>query len=256
MNFKPIIAAVAIAVSATASFAQPSGLPQQLAQTNVSLTAEGLLAKLKATYVNTPFSEVRTTPILGIYEVTMGKDLAYTDASGNFFMFGNVMDMRTQRNITQERRAELTKVNVGQLNLADAIKTVHGDGSRVLYVFSDPECGYCKRLEPTLQQLKNVTIYTFLYPVLGEKSNAAAKNVWCAKDRNKAWTEHMLKGSDSPAAECDNPIQRNVTMGSSFGITGTPTLISATGKVQPGALPLDRIEALLAEAPVTTAKGK
>ncbi|MBK6616131.1 DsbC family protein [Ottowia sp.] len=256
MNFKNIIAAVAVLVGATASFAQPSGLAQTASVANVSLTPEALLAKLKATYVNTPFAEVRTTPIAGIYEVTMGKDVAYTDASGNFFMFGNVMDMRTQRNITQERRAELTKVDVGQLNLADAIKTVRGDGSRVLYVFSDPECTYCKRLEPTLQELKNVTIYTFLYPVLGEKSNASAKSVWCAKDRNKAWADHMLKGVAGAAADCDNPIQRNVTIGSSFGITGTPTLVSATGRVQPGAVPAERIEALLAEAPVSTAKGK
>ena len=93
---------------------------------------------------------------------------------------------------------------------------------------------YCKRLEPTLQDMKNVTIYTFLYPVLGDKSTQAAKNVWCAKDRNKAWAEHMIAGAETLPAECDNPIQRNVQLGTAFGVTGTPTMISADGKLLPG----------------------
>lgn len=214
----------------------------------VSVSPESVLQKLKTTFVNTPFTEVRATPIEGIYEVLMGKDIAYTDASARYFMFGNVMDMTTQRNLTADRRAEINKVDMSQLKLADAIKTVKGDGSRTLYVFSDPECAYCKRLEPTLAQLKNVTIYTFLYPVLGEKSRQSAKSVWCSADRNKVWADYMLKGGSLPAAECDNPVVRNEQLGASFGITGTPTMISASGKLVPGALPLEKIEEILAEA--------
>ena len=244
MQLKKLYLAAAALIACSASSAQ------------VSISPEAVLQKLKTTFVNTPFTEVRATPISGIYEVLMGKDIAYTDATGRYFMFGNVMDMQTQRNLTQERRSEINKVDVSTLKLGDAIKTVKGDGKRVLYVFSDPECGYCKRLEPTLQQLNNVTIYTFLFPILGEKSNQSAKSVWCATDKNKAWAEYMLRGGTLLPAECDTPIQRNVALGTALGITGTPTLISGSGRMQPGAIPLDKLEELLADtgAAAKTAK--
>lgn len=253
MKIKKLMASIALAGVCAGALAQQS-LPTSAPA--VSVSAEMVMAKLKATFVNTAFTEVRATPIAGIFEVVMNKDIAYTDSSGRYFMFGNVMDMNTQRNLTQERRSELTKVDMSQVNVADAIKTVKGDGSRVLYVFSDPECHYCKSLEPTLQQLTNVTIYTFLYPILGERSTASAKMVWCSKDRNKAWADHMLRGVDGLPGECDNPIQRNVQLGTSFGVNGTPTLLSADGKLLPGAVPLDRIEAFLASVSKPVAKVK
>jgi thiol:disulfide interchange protein DsbC len=254
MKIKQFWATLALVAASVGAVAQTPAVPQSAPAMSVS--PEVVMAKLKATFVNTPFSEVRATPIAGIYEVAMGKDIAYTDSTGRYFMFGNVMDMNTQRNLTQERRSELTKVDVSQVNTADAIKTVKGDGSRVLYVFSDPECRYCKALEPTLQQMTNVTIYTFLYPVLGEASTQSAKAVWCSKDRNKAWADHMLRGVNGLPGECDNPIQRNVQLGSSFGISGTPTLMSADGKLLPGAVPLDRIEAFIASSTTVTATAK
>lgn len=246
MQLKNLVAAAAATLVCVTASAQ------------VSISPQALLAKLKTEFQGTPFTEVRSTPIEGIYEVVMGRDIAYTDGSGRYFMFGQVMDMKTQKNLTQERRAELNKVDVSQFKLADAIKTVKGNGQRVLYVFSDPECTYCRRLEPTLQQLDNVTIYTFLFPILGEKSNQSAKSVWCAADRNKAWGDYMLRSGMLLPGECENPIQRNVALGTSLGITGTPTMITASGRMQPGAIPLEQIESLLAEAPAaaTTAKAK
>lgn len=246
MQLKNLVAATAAALACVTASAQ------------VSISPQALLAKLKTEFQGTPFTEVRSTPIDGIYEVVMGRDIAYTDGSGRYFMFGQVMDMKTQKNLTQERRAELNKVDVSQFKVADAIKTVKGNGQRVLYVFSDPECTYCRRLEPTLQQLDNVTIYTFLFPILGEKSNQSAKSVWCSADRNKAWADYMLRSGMLLPGECDTPIQRNVALGTSLGITGTPTMITASGRMQPGAIPLEQIESLLAEAPAaaTTAKAK
>lgn len=243
---KVYVAAAAAAVACASAAAQ------------VSVSPETVLQKLRTTFVNTPFTEVRATPIMGIYEVLMGKDIAYTDATGRYFMFGNVMDMETQRNLTQERRSEINRVDVSKLELKDAIKTVKGDGKRTLYVFSDPECGYCRRLEPTLQQLNNVTIYTFLFPILGEKSNQSAKSVWCAQDKSRAWGDYMLRGGTLLPAECDTPMQRNVALGTSLGITGTPTLISGAGRMQPGAVPLAKLEELLADGTeaATTAKVK
>jgi thiol:disulfide interchange protein DsbC len=226
------------------------------AQATVQTTPEALLQKLRSTFVNTPFAEVRNTQLAGVFEVVMGKEIAYTDATGRFFLFGNVVDMQTQRNLTQERKSELTRIDVGRLSPADAIKTVRGDGSRTLHVFSDPECPYCKRLESTLAGLDNVTIYTYLYPVLGDKSTASATAIWCTKDRDRAWHDYMVRGQALPAgASCANPIARNVALGQAFGITGTPTLISDMGATLPGAMPVERIEALIGSSRPVAAAG-
>lgn len=208
-----------------------------------------VLQALRKTYAGTQFTSVRQTPLPGIFEVVMGQQIAYTDASGEYFLFGNLMDMRSQVNLTQERMGELTRVDAGSLPLAQAIKVVKGNGSRVLYVFADPECGYCKQLERTLAGVDNATIYTFLYPVLGQRSAANAEAIWCSKDRAKAWRDHMTgEGSALLPTRCDAPIQRNLQLGESLGITGTPTIILAGGKRVPGAVPLERLNALLDES--------
>ena len=121
--------------------------------------------RLKQQYPSTSFKNVRSTPISGIFEVQMGENLAYIDASTRYFMFGRLYDMPQQQDLTEGRLAEISRIDVSQFPLADAIKTVKGNGTRVLYVFSDPDCPFCKRLESSLRNLTDVTIYTFLYPL-------------------------------------------------------------------------------------------
>lgn len=208
---------------------------------------EAMLAKLKTMYVNTPFTSVRPSQVAGIYEVVMGKDVAYTDATGKVFMFGNLIDMESQRNMTQERKNELNKIDVATLDTKNAIKTVRGKGSRVLYVFSDPECGFCKRLEPSLKTLDDVTIYMFPYAMLSERSMASAKAIWCSKDRAKAWEDHM---TNKPVLmqECDtSALQANVQLGRRLGVNGTPTMFNGAGVQLAGALPVDQIARFVEE---------
>lgn len=131
-----------------------------------------------------------------------------------------------------------------------AIKTVRGNGKRVLYVFSDPDCSYCKKLEHTLRQVENVTIYTFLYPLEGLHPQAAerARGIWCSNDRSAAW-QAWMSGNVQPAAngQCAAPIAQNRTLGLALGLRGTPTLFNADGRMEAGAVPAQSIEALLAE---------
>lgn len=220
--------------------------------------ADNLLSTLRQTYQGTQFTSVRPTPLKGIWEVVMGQKVSYTDSSGRYFMFGNLVDLQTQENLTEGRVAELTKVDPNTLPISQAIKTVKGNGSRKLWVFADPECGYCKQLENTLTKAENVTIYTFLMPVLGQKSYQNAESIWCAKDRSKAWTNYMLGTMPVATNKCDNPLDANMKLGQSLGVNGTPTLIMENGTKVPGAVPLERLNQMLAAASSgsSVAKGK
>lgn len=193
--------------------------------------------------------EVKATPMKGLYEVRIGTDLFYTDAKGDYLIQGELIDTKAKRNLTEDRIAKLTAVDFAALPLADAFKVVHGDGSRKLAVFEDPNCGYCKRFERDLQNVENVTIYTFLYPILSPDSAEKSRNIWCAKDQVSAWQDYMLRDKAPAAASCDTAaLQRNLAFGKKYKITGTPTLIFSDGSRVPGAVDAAAVEKRLAQA--------
>jgi thiol:disulfide interchange protein DsbC len=161
-----------------------------------------------------------------------------------------VFDARTREDLTAKKRDQLLKVDVKSLPLESAVKIVRGDGSRTLVTFEDPNCPYCKKLFKDLDGLKNVTIYTFLYPILSQDSFEKSRAIWCAKDRAAAWADLMGKGQAPPAAaaDCKHPLQQVLELGRKLDINGTPTLIFPSGRRAPGAVPLERIEQMLAES--------
>ena len=194
--------------------------------------------------------EITKSPMPGLYEVRIGgTDIVYTDAEGNFLIQGNLIDTKQRRNLTEERIEKLTAIDFGALPVKDAFTIVRGDGKRKLAVFEDPNCGYCKRFEADLQKVNNVTIHMFLLPILGKDSMEKSKNIWCAKDRTKAWTDWMLRDIMPPAATCDtSALTRNVELSKKYKITGTPTLVFADGSRVPGAISAAQLEKLLADA--------
>ena len=193
--------------------------------------------------------EVRATPMPGLYEVRVGTDVFYTDAKGNYLIQGELIDTKARRNLTEDRIAKLSAVDFSALPLADAFTVVHGTGARKLAVFEDPNCGYCKRFERDLQKVQNVTIYTFLYPILSPDSAEKSRNIWCAKDPAAAWQDHMLRERTPAAASCDTgALQRNLAFGKKHKITGTPTLIFSDGSRVPGAVNDTEVEKRLAQA--------
>ena len=193
--------------------------------------------------------DVQSTPMPGLYEVRIGTDVFYTDAKGNYLIQGELIDTKARRNLTEDRIAKLSAVDFSALPLADAFTVVHGTGARKLAVFEDPNCGYCKRFERDLQKVQDVTIYTFLYPILSPDSAEKSRNIWCAKDRVAAWQDHMLRDKVTPPASCDtSALQRNLAFGKKFKITGTPTLIFVDGSRVPGAINDTEVEKRLAQA--------
>ena len=193
--------------------------------------------------------EVSPTPMKGLYEVRIGTDLFYTDAKGNYVIQGELIDTKVRRNLTEDRIAKLSAVDFSALPLKDAFTIVRGDGKRKLAVFEDPNCGYCKRFERDMQNVDNVTVYLFLYPILSPDSAEKSRNIWCAKDKPAAWHDYMLKDKTPAAASCDtSALQRNLAFGKKYKITGTPTLIFANGTRVPGAIPSQEVEKRLADA--------
>lgn len=200
--------------------------------------APELQAKLLQLYPKTVFTSVSTTPVNGVYEVVMGKTVSYVDVSGRYFFFGNLFDMATRTDMTAPRIAAATRIDVARLPVRDAIKLVKGNGKRVLHVFSDPDCPACRALEPTLAGLSDVTIYMFPFPLASIHPDAVRKatSIWCSPDRARAWTDWMLTSKQPAAATCDNPVARNMELAQQLDINATPTLISADGRKQAGAL--------------------
>ena len=202
--------------------------------------------------------EVSRTPMAGLWEVRMGAELLYTDAEGNYLIDGTLIDARTRANLTKERVDKLTAIAFDDLPLKDAMVIRQGDGSRRLAVFADPNCGYCKQLERDLLALPNVTIYTFLYPILGPDSTAKSRAIWCAKDAMKAWRAWMIDGAAPPRAmgTCDTAaLDRNAVFGRKYRINATPALVFEDGRRSSGALPAAELSRRLTEAGAQRAKG-
>ena len=194
--------------------------------------------------------EVTKTPIPGVYELRInGSEIFYTDAQANYLIEGNIIDVRAQRNLTEERITKLSAIDFDDLPLKDAFTQVRGNGKRKLAVFEDPNCGYCKRFERDLQKVNDVTIHTFLIPILSADSAEKSKNIWCAKDKNKAWLDWMVRDQNPAKASCDTTaLERNLAFSKKYKITGTPTVFFANGTRVPGAISAPEIEKQLASA--------
>ncbi|WP_425953200.1 DsbC family protein [Ralstonia pseudosolanacearum] len=233
---KKIAAALLLAAVSVTAFATPE--------------TDAVMATLKQKYPNTTFTSVEASPLPGVYELIMGKNIAYTDKEGHYFLFGSLYDMEKREDLTAPKRDAANKVDVSKFPLKDAIVRVKGKGTRKMFLFSDPDCPFCKQLETqALTQLDDVTIYTFLFPLdsLHPQASAKSESVWCLpeKERAAAWDKLLTTGVQPPMKKCDNPVAKIAALADGLGIRGTPTMISGDGRMMPGAADASRIDAWL-----------
>lgn len=201
-------------------------------------------------YPNIPVDSVTKSPIPGLYEVYAGGEVLYADENVNYLITrGRMIDVERKTDLTAERLQTLSAVKFDQLPLDLAFRKVQGNGTRRIAYFTDPNCPYCKQIEPRLAKLENVTIYVFLYPVLGQDSYDKAKAVWCSKDRVKTYDDMMLNGRPPRnPGNCDTPIDKIIAFGRQKSINGTPTLFLADGQRISGAIPEDQLRKLVDSA--------
>lgn len=201
-----------------------------------------------------PIESAQTTPMNGLIELRSGTSIFYTDANGDFLIEGSLTDTKTGKNLTEARLEDINRIDFNNLPVRDAVVWKTGTGKRRIAVFADPNCGYCKRLEKDIQQLKDVTVYTYMVAILGDDSKAKLDNIWCVQDRTQAWRDWMLAGVPPARAfgSCASPAQRNGALAQRFGIRGTPAVFFEDGTRIGGAAPAATLEQRMVKA--TTAK--
>ena len=187
---------------------------------------------------------------LGLFEVRFrsgsGVRVVYTDANATHIILGKIYETQTDRDLTEERLRKLNAIKFESLPFEQAVKIQRGNGKRVLAMFSDPYCPACKQFEQTLQQLDDITIYVFMFPVIRPELAEQSKSVWCSPDRGKAWLDLALRGRrPSASAGCSNPVDKNVELGHSLGVNSTPTLVFTNGERVAGGLRVADLTELL-----------
>jgi thiol:disulfide interchange protein DsbC len=199
---------------------------------------------------------ITKTPYGGLYEVRMGNEIIYTDEQAKYIVIGEVINLTGTINYTRQRTDELNRVNFSDLPLDAAVKYVKGDGKRVIAIFEDPNCGYCKKFRRVLQDVDNLTVYTFMYNILAEDSVAKSKDIWCSADRNKGWDDWMLNAKAAPTApaNCVHPHEKVLALGKKLRVTGTPTVIFADGSRLPGMVDIKALEEKFASLKPAAAK--
>lgn len=216
------IAAIVIAAALAAMSAAQAETPKEAQVKAMVAPRMGVGVKVDSV-TKTPYGE--------LYEVRVNGDIFYTDETARYMFVGKVVDLTTLKDLTRERQDELAAIRFSDLPLDAAIKTVKGNGKRVMAVFEDPNCPYCKKLHETLQQVDNVTIYTFLLNILSPESAEKSKNIWCASDRSAAWHHWIVEGKPAPAAPaaCPTPNDKVLALGKQLHVIGTPTIYFADG---------------------------
>ena len=189
---------------------------------------ETLKSNLKRHYPNIQVSNIQATEMPGLYSASLDNQIIYLDENAQYMLVGSMVRLKDQKNLTKDLMLQQNSVDWKQLPFKDAIKTVKGTGKRQLFIFSDPNCPYCKRLEVELDKLNDVTIYTLIYP-LKSQSITVSKQVWCDPNQAYAWKNLLQKNVQPKEKTCANPIERNLELGKKLGIEGTPTLIFGNG---------------------------
>ena len=214
---------------------------------------EAQIRKVVAEKLGVKVEGVQPGP-LGLYEVRYksqgGMRIVYTDANATHIFVGKIYESSSERDLTEERMRKLNAIKFESLPLDQAVKIQRGNGKRVLAMFSDPHCPYCKVFEKTLQQVDDITIYVFMFPVIHPELADQSKAVWCSPDRAKAWLDVALRGKvPTGPTSCANPVEKNLQLGRSIGVNSTPTVILASGERVSGALSKDDLTDLLDAKP-------
>lgn len=238
----PLRSVLALALLSLGSLVQAAG------PAKIDARFETTRKAFEAAFPGVTVDGIRATPFPNLLEVEVGGTLLYTDPQASFVMQGSLLDSKSRVDLTEQRMQELNRVSLDELPLDKAIKLVKGDGSRQMVVFEDPNCGYCKRLHTTLQEIDNVTVYSLMFPILGPDSRRKAEDIWCAQNPAEALSDWMGGGVRPEKASCEHPLDQLLAVGQKLRVQGTPAIYFADGSRADGWLPAAQLQSRLQAA--------
>jgi thiol:disulfide interchange protein DsbC len=202
---------------------------------------------------------ISETPIEGVLQVQMGNEIYYATADAKYLIAGRIIDLDTRENLTDQAKAGLRKDMLADLDESKNISFAPEAPAHELLVFTDIDCGYCRKLHSQIEEYmaEGIAISYLAFPRagIGSKSYEKYVSVWCAEDQRAALTDAKA-GNDPAPLQCDNPISEQYDLGLAIGVSGTPALLTRDGTLIPGYMPpeqlrqrLEAIEAQVAKAP-------
>ncbi len=184
---------------------------------------------------------VSEAPVNGLYEVTFGPKVFYVSADGRYLLDGELFNLETRTNLTEQKRGSARLKALETIDDSSLIVyKAKGKEKHVITVFTDIDCGYCRKLHGGMAEMNElgITVRYMAYPRAGVDSPSYNKavSVWCAKDRNKAM-DVAKTGTTPEVSSCDSPVKQHMAMGKMIGVTGTPALVLSNGTLMPGYMP-------------------
>ena len=183
---------------------------------------------------------VLTTPIAGLYQVSFGTQVVYLFENGQYLLSGDLIDLNSSTNLTEESRKSGRKAVIDGLREAGMVVFSPAETKSTITVFTDTECGYCVRLHNEIQQLLagggRVRYLGYPRAGLGSSSHKTLVSVWCASDPQRAMTD-AKRGKAIEPQTCDTDIEKHMQAAQLVGVRGTPTIVLQDGKVIPGYVP-------------------
>jgi len=194
---------------------------------------------------------VKPSEVKGLYEVIVGANIFYVSEDGKYLLQGRLVDVAARKDLTEEKLAGTRKQAIEKIGQENMIVFKPKIGKYTVTIFTDIDCGYCRKLHSEMDQYlaQGITVQYLFFPRAGKGSDSYNKavSVWCAKDRNAALTD-AKKGNTPPAKTCDNPIDEHMQLGADFDVKGTPMIVTEKGNIYPGYLPAKQlVEALESE---------
>ena len=209
------------------------------------LSAEDAIKlSISSTFPELEVTSVKKSQMKGLYEVLLGPDLVYASPDGRYIFQGDLIDLKKKRNLSEEKRANLRKEILADIPAAEYIEFAPEKKKHTVYVFTDIDCGYCRKLHRDMADInrRGIAVRYLAFPRAGtdSKTSKQMEAVWCASNPVKAMNEAKqgMKVSDK---SCDNPVSRHFALGQDIGVRGTPAIYTEDGQSLPGYMPPDKL---------------
>ncbi len=207
-------------------------------------TEEDIRQGLATLLPDVEVSNIRSTPIDGIFQVVIGPDVIYMTGDGRYVLKGDLLDINERRNLTEDVRSENRIELLKSLDKNEYIEFAASEPGESIYVFTDIDCGYCRKLHQDVPELnkRGVTVRYLAYPRAGVNSATGKEmeSVWCADNKQEALT--LAKNNERiESKSCDSPIARQYALGKQLGVRGTPAIYMENGQAIPGYMPPDTL---------------